>query len=97
MSWCIDPDKAFDVSCKNLGCEDWCHDNSLCPIKRKDKNMYILARKEINIEKLDESEIVIHISKDGKRFSVLKHKKFKSAEGEEYHISALHNILTAGN
>lgn len=95
MMWCNDPDKAFDISCRNLGCEDWCKDNSNCPISGKDQTMYITVRKNIDMEILDDSQVVIDIHKEGKKFSVLKHQGFKPAEGQEYHISMLKHILTA--
>lgn len=33
--WCPDSDKAFDLHCQNLGCEDWCDDGSNCPIRKE--------------------------------------------------------------
>jgi hypothetical protein len=50
MTWCHDPDGAFDNRCRNLGCEDWCKDNSDCPIQGKDQEMYIISKKEISLE-----------------------------------------------
>lgn len=94
--WCPNPDIAFDLGCSNLTCEDWCNDHSQCPIQRKDKSMYILVKNEIDVSNLDGSKIVIHLSKDGKKFAVLKHANFPKAEGEEYHISYLRNILSSG-
>lgn len=91
--WCNDPDKAFDIRCDSLGCEDSCKDNSNCPIQRKDKTMYLIIKKEISTDVIDESETIIQISKDRKRFAVIKHNKFTPSEGKEYHISELKNIL----
>jgi len=95
--WCHDPDRAFDVRCRNLGCEDWCKDYFNCPIQRKDQKMFISIKKNLElIKEMDSSEVVIQISKDRKRFHVLKHNDFKDSECEEYHISELHHILLAG-
>jgi hypothetical protein len=96
--WCSDPDGAFDSGCRNLGCEDWCKDNSCCPLQRKDQTMYILSKKNFDVTKeLDESAMIIQISKDEKSFTVLKHTKFPASEGNDYHISQLKHILMAGN
>lgn len=96
--WCPDPDAAFDYHCGNLGCEDWCKDNFNCPIQRKDQKMFISIKKKLELmEEMDNSVAVIQISKDKKRFSVLKHDKFKDSEGKEYHMSELNNILMAGD
>lgn len=92
--WCENPDEAFDIRCRNLGCEDWCQDNSNCPIQRKDHDMFILVQKEISLKVTEESDIVIHISQDGKMFSVIKHRFFPADRG--YPISQLKHILMAG-
>ena len=96
MTWCHDPDKAFDARCKNLGSEDWCKDNSQCPISGKDSKMFISVNDELTTGMLHENPVIVEISKDGKKFTVLKHDKFKAAEKQEYHISTLKHILTAG-
>ena len=95
--WCSDPDRAFDYRCQHLGCEDWCKDNSNCPIQGKDQTMYILSKKQFDITKeLDESSFLIQIAKDKKSFVVLKHVEFPESEGCDYHISQLQHILMAG-
>jgi hypothetical protein len=94
--WCHDPDKAFDCSCNNLGCEDWCQDNSNCTLQKKDNTMFIMVKEKFDLmEEMDNSEVVIQISKDKKTFSVIKSNKFRPAEGLTYHMSDLLNILTA--
>lgn len=92
--WCLDPDEAFDIGCHSIGVEDWCKDNSNCHLQRKDRKMYILAKRQINLKEIDESDIVIQIHQDGKTFSVLKHRLMET--DKEYHMSHLKNILTAG-
>lgn len=92
--WCSDPDKTFDIGCGNLGCEDTCQNNINCPLKRKDCDMYILVEKEVTLKKIENSDIVIHISSDGKSFSVIKHRYFNS--DNTYPISQLQHILMAG-
>lgn len=94
--WCTDPDKAFDLRCPNLCSEEWCHDDSNCKLKRKDKSMFISVKEKFDLtNELEKSKIIIQISKDKKEFTVLKHAKFPIAEGETYHISDFMNILTA--
>lgn len=61
----------------------------------KDQTMYILVKKEINLEVIEKSDVVIQIKSDGKHFVVIKHRYFSSLN-EEYHISDLKHILTAG-
>jgi len=96
--WCHDPDRAFDVGCRNLGCEDWCQDNSNCSLQGKDKTMFIMVKEKFELlEEMDNSSVVIQISSDKKSFVVIKHAKFQAAEGETYHISDLRNILTVTN
>ena len=96
--WCHDPDKAFDAHCRNLGCEDWCEDNSNCPIQGEDKKMFILVQENKLTERMElENSVVVEISEDGKTFKVVKHDHFKESENQEYHISTLKHILTAGS
>ena len=89
--WCNDPDGAFDIRCRNLGCEDWCKDNSNCSLQRKDQEMFILVKKQIDTETIETADVVIQISKDRKTFNVLKHRHFNA--DKEYHISQLVHIL----
>ena len=96
--WCKDPDRAFDIGCRNLGCEDWCKDNSYCPLQRKDQTMFIMVKEKFELmEEMDNSSAVIQIAKDEKSFTVIKHTKFSESEGNDYHISQLKHILMAGN
>lgn len=93
--WCHDPDGAFDRGCRNLGCEDWCNDNSNCTLQEKDKTMFIMVKEKFELTKeMDNSSVVIQVAKDKKSFAVIKHDSFKNSEGETYHISDLRNILT---
>ena len=96
--WCHDPDKAFDAHCSNLGCEDWCEDNSNCPIQGKGKKMFILVNEnKLTSRMVHEFSVIVEISEDGKTFKVLGHANFKESVGQEYHISMLKHILTAGS
>lgn len=58
--------------------------------------MYIISKKEVNLKVLEESDLMIHVSKDGKTFSVIKHRNFEPSEDKNYHISQLPHILLAG-
>ncbi len=98
MAWCHDPDKAFDHRCNNLGCEDWCKDNSNCPIQGEDKKMFILVNEnKLTTRMLHEFPVIVEISEDGKSFKVINHSNFKEAINQTYHISQLKHILTAGS
>lgn len=60
--------------------------------------MYLLRKENFNITKeLDDSAMIIQISKDEKSFTVIKHTKFLKSEGNDYHISQLKHILLAEN
>jgi hypothetical protein len=71
--WCCDPDKAFDIGCRNLGCEDWCKDNSNCCIQGKDKTMFIMGKKEIDSKDIERADVVLYINKLGDTFTIIKH------------------------
>jgi hypothetical protein len=100
--WCEDPDEAFNIGCNNLGVEDWCKDNSLCPLQGKDKTMFVLvqnknlvAKKQINLKLIEESDIVLQMNDDRKSFQVIKHRHMEMTE-EEYPMSQLKHVLIAG-
>lgn len=58
--------------------------------------MYILATKEVSLKTIEEHDMVIHISKDGKSFSVIKHRHMPQVT-DTYHISQLQHIIMAGS
>jgi hypothetical protein len=70
--------------------------NSNHPIQGEDKTMYILTKEEILLKNIEEHDTVIHVSKDGKSFSVIKHRHIPEVT-DIYHISQLQHILMAGN
>ena len=90
--WCNDPDKAFDIGCCNLTCEDWCQDISNCPLQRKDQKMFIIVKKELSQKELESSDIILILNDNHKSFSVVKHRHL-SGYNSLYHISTLKNIL----
>ncbi len=93
MGWCPDPEQ----ECTNLGCEDWCNDDSNCPLKRKDSSMFILVNEnKLTTRMLHEFPVIVEISEDGKTFKVISHAYFEESIKQEYHISQLKHILTAG-
>jgi hypothetical protein len=89
--WCENPDEAFNISCSSLSCEDWCKDNSLCPLQRKDQKMYILVKDAVTLRELEKADVAIQVSEDGKTFKVIKHRSLPNKE--EYHMSHLKNVL----
>jgi hypothetical protein len=101
MTWCNDPDKAFDLKCESLMCEDFCHDDSECILKRKDSKMdkstFVSIKRVMTTEEIATSDVVIQITSDKKGFYVIKHRHMYGVQGEKYHISDLPNILLADN
>jgi len=104
MTWCTDPDKAFDLKCDHIKSEEWCDskDNSTCVLNRKetdmsDKSKFVLIKNVMTINELETSDVVIQITPDNKGFYVLKHRHMLDSQGQKYHISQLQNILLAKN
>jgi hypothetical protein len=93
--WCSDPDGAFDAHCRNLSCEDWCKDNTDCPLQRKDQTMYIsLDKNPQSLKTIEMKDVLLEVSEDMKWFKIIKHRYFHTQE--KYHISQLKNVLFAG-